>query len=114
MQGFALDSGVGALLDSAGGARTVIFATALVTFLLRVSGYWLMARVPITPRVKRALDALPASLFVATVAPIALKAGAPGVVATLAAAATMFFVKREMAALAAGFAAAAGLRAMGF
>ena len=69
MQGFALDSNSGAWI--------VIFATALVTFLLRVSGYWLMARVPITPRVKRALDALPASLFVSTVAPIALKAGAP-------------------------------------
>ena len=101
-------------LDSTTGAWTVIFATALVTYLLRISGYWLMARVPITPPVKRALDALPASLFVATVAPIALKAGAPGVLATLAAAATMFFVKREMAALAVGFAVAGGLRAMGW
>jgi uncharacterized membrane protein len=106
MQSFALQSDAG--------AWTVIFATALVTYVLRISGYWLMARVPITPAVKRALDALPASLFVSTVAPIALKAGAPGVLATLAAATTMFVVKREMAALAVGFAVAAGLRALGW
>ena len=105
MQGFALDSNSGAWI--------VIFATALVTFLLRVSGYWLMARVPITPRVKRALDALPASLFISTVAPIALKAGLAGVAATIAAAAVMFFARREMPALAAGFAVAAALRALG-
>ena len=101
-------------MEIAFGPWTAIFATALTTYLLRIGGYWLMARVPITPRVKRALDALPASLFVSTVAPIALKAGVSGVVATLAAGATMFLVKREVPALAVGFAAAAGLRAMGF
>ncbi|MDE2364804.1 MAG: AzlD domain-containing protein [Hyphomicrobiales bacterium] len=101
------------MIDTAPGPWSVIFATALVTFLLRVSGYWLMARVPVTPRVKRALDALPASLFISTVAPIALKAGVAGVAATLAAAAVMFLAKREMPALATGFAVAAALRALG-
>ena len=99
--------------DLAPGPWSVIVATALVTFFLRVAGYWIMARVPVTPRVKRALDALPASLFVATVAPIALKAGVPGVAATLAAAAAMYATRKEMPALAAGFAVAAGLRALG-
>ena len=95
------------------GPWTVIAATALTTYLLRIAGYVLMARVPITPRVKRALEALPGSIFVATVAPIALKAGFPGVAATAAAALAMYFTKREMPALAAGVALVAGFRAPG-
>ena len=81
------------------GPWTTILATALVTYLLRIGGYWLMARVPITPPVKRALDALHASLFVSTVAPIALRSGIPGVAATIAAAAVMLAFRREMPAL---------------
>lgn len=95
------------------GPWTVIAATAAVTYLLRVSGYWLMSRVPVTPRVKRGLDALPASIFVATVAPIALKAGVPGAAAVAATAVAMFFTRRELPSLAVGFAVAAGLRAAG-
>jgi len=96
------------------GPWTVIFATALVTVLLRLGGYWIMARVPMTARVRRGLEALPASIFIATVAPIALKAGVAGTGAVVVAALVMFLLKRELPALAAGFATAAGLRAMGF
>ena len=95
------------------GPWTVIFATALVTILMRLGGYWLMARVPMTLRVRRGLEALPASIFIATVAPIALKAGVAGVAAVCVAAGMMFLLKRELPALAAGFATAAGLRALG-
>lgn len=95
------------------GPWTVIFATALVTVLLRLSGYWLMARVPMTPRVRRGLDALPASLFVSTVAPIALKSGAAGACAVIAAALTMLLTRKELPALAVGFGVAAALRATG-
>ena len=96
------------------GPWTVIFATALVTILLRLGGYWLMARVPMTLRVRQGLEALPASIFIATVAPIALKAGVAGTAAVVVAALAMFLLKRELPALAAGFATAAGLRALGF
>ena len=96
------------------GPWTVIFATAAVTILMRLGGSWLMARVPMTARVRRGLEVLPASIFVATVAPIALKSGVAGIAAVAAAAATMFLTRRELPALAAGFATAAGLRAMGF
>ena len=95
------------------GPWTVIFATAAVTILMRLGGYWLMARVPMTLRVRRGLEALPASIFIATVAPIALKAGVAGVAAVCVAAGMMFLLKRELPALAAGFATAAGLRALG-
>ncbi|MFV0281745.1 MAG: AzlD family protein [Rhodoblastus sp.] len=95
------------------GPWTVISATAAVTVLMRLGGYWLMARVPMTARVKRGLDALPASIFIATVAPIALKAGVPGVAAVAAAVFVMFLTRRELPALAAGFATAAVLRGLG-
>ncbi|MCC2101130.1 MAG: AzlD domain-containing protein, partial [Hyphomicrobiales bacterium] len=88
-------------------------ATAAVTILMQLGGYWLMARVTMTARVRRGLEALPASIFVATVAPIALKAGVAGVAAVCVAAGVMFLLRRELPALAAGFATAAGLRAMG-
>ena len=95
------------------GPWTVIFATALVTILLRLGGYWIMARVPMTARVRRGLEALPASIFIATVAPIALKAGVAGTAGGAPPAAVMFLTRRELPALAAGFATAAGLRALG-
>ena len=69
-------SGSGAEIGGTIGPWTVIAATALVTYLLRVTGYLVMARVPLTPRVKRALEALPASIFISTVVPIALRSGA--------------------------------------
>lgn len=100
-------------MSASAGPWLVILATASVTFLLRIGGYWLMSRVPLTPDVRRALAALPASLFVATVTPVALKAGPSGVAATVAAAAAMWITKRELPALLVGFAVAAGLRAAG-
>ncbi|MFO1115039.1 MAG: AzlD domain-containing protein [Beijerinckiaceae bacterium] len=106
-------SGSGAEIGGTIGPWTVIAATALVTYLLRVTGYLVMARVPLTPRVKRALEALPASIFISTVVPIALRSGAAGISATLAAGIAMYFTKREIPALAAGFAVAAGMRAAG-
>ena len=99
--------------DFSPGPWSVIFATALVTFLLRIGGYWLMSRVPITPRVKRALDALPASIFIATVAPIAVKAGVAGAAAVAITGVIMYFTRKEIPSLAAGFAVAAALRAAG-
>jgi uncharacterized membrane protein len=101
-------------MSGAEGAWIVIAATCATTYLLRVAGYWLMSRVPLTPAVRRGLAALPASLFIATVAPIALKAGAPGAAATIAAGAAMYATRRELPSLAIGFAVAAGLRAAGF
>lgn len=100
-------------MDFVSGPWAVILLTALVTYALRIGGFALMARVPTTPRVTRALDALPGSIFVATVVPIALKSGVSGTVAVIAAGATMYVAKREMPALAVGFAVAAGLRAAG-
>jgi uncharacterized membrane protein len=57
------------------GAFAAIFAMAAATHLIRFAGYWMMARVPLTPRVRRMLDALPGSVVMATVVPIVVKSG---------------------------------------
>ena len=85
-----------------------------VTVASRLGGYWLMGRVPIGPRMSRALDALPGAIFVAAVLPLAVKAGAPGIAAALAAGLTMLATKRDWAAIFLGLAAGALTRAAGF
>jgi uncharacterized membrane protein len=90
-----------------------ILAMALATYLCRASGVMLMSRVRLTPRVTRALRALPGSIVVATVAPLALEAGPPAIVGVAAALATMAVVRYELAALLVGLGVVSALRALG-
>ncbi len=91
-----------------------IAAMALVTVLLRVGGYWLIGRVPLTRRLQRGLEALPVAIFAATVTPLALSGGPAGWVAAPAVAAVMFLTGKEVLALAAGLAVATFVRGVGF
>jgi uncharacterized membrane protein len=86
---------------------------ALASYACRVSGVVLMSRVRITPRVQRALAALPGSIVFATIAPIAWRSGPDAVAGILAAMAAMALTRSEVAALAAGLAVVAGMRALG-
>lgn len=52
-----------------------IAAMAIVTWLTRIGGYWLMWLVPQSGAVKRGLDYLPGALVVSILAPIALDGG---------------------------------------
>ncbi len=58
-------------------AVAAILAMAAMTYLMRAGGFWLMAHVPITTRVRRMLEALPGSVVVAIVLPGVVKAGFP-------------------------------------
>jgi uncharacterized membrane protein len=100
-------------LTGPAGAYAAILAMALATYLCRASGVVLMSRVRLTPRVTRALRALPGSIVVATVAPLAAQAGTPAIVGVLVALATMVVMRWELAALLAGLGAVALLRAAG-
>jgi uncharacterized membrane protein len=103
-----------AWLAGPSGSALVIAALALVTYACRASGVVLMSRLRVTPRVERALRALPGSIVVAVALPTALAAGTPGVLAIVAAGATMMLTHFELAAIAAGVGAAALARAMGW
>jgi uncharacterized membrane protein len=95
------------------GAVVAIAGMALATYLCRASGVVLMSRVRITPRVERALRALPGSIVLATIVPIAFESGPPALVGLGVAVAAMALTRFELAAIAAGLASVAGLRALG-
>lgn len=95
------------------GAYAAIAAMTCATYLCRASGVVLMSRVRLTPRVTRALRALPGSIVVATVAPLAAAAGPPALAGVIVALATMALVRYELAALVAGLGTVAALRALG-
>lgn len=91
----------------------VILAMAVAVYLTRAGGYWLIGRFTIGPRVRRALDTLPGAVIVATIAPVLVHGGVSGLVAVAAAGLTMIFVRRDFAAVVAGVAVAAAVRAVG-
>lgn len=90
-----------------------IFAMVLATYPMRVGGFWLMAHVPLTPRVRRILEALPGAVIVATVLPILAREGIPAGVGIAAALASTLIRRNDFVALIAGVAATAGARAIG-
>jgi uncharacterized membrane protein len=103
----------GFLADSAG-PYLAILAMAAATYLCRASGVLLMSQVRVTPRIERALRALPGSIVVATVLPLALASGVPALLGVAAGLVTMALSRSEVAALAAGLATVAAARAAGF
>lgn len=92
------------------GPSLAIFAMMVATYLCRASGVVLMSRVTITPRVERALRALPGSIVVATILPLSLDGGMPAILGLGAAIVAMAFVRFELVALLAGLATIALLR----
>lgn len=62
-------------------AVIAITAMALASYLTRLGGPWLLARLPPSPRRDRFLRPLPGTILAAIVAPAALGHGLPGVLA---------------------------------
>ncbi len=87
------------------GAIIAILAMAAASYLTRVSGYWLMGHIPMTPRVRRSLEVLPGAIMAATVVPIVAKVGPVALLAVLVAMVSMVLRRNEF--LAAGLALAA-------
>jgi uncharacterized membrane protein len=94
-----------------GGVLLAILAMAAATYPMRAGGYWLMGRVPLTPRVRRMLEASPGAVIVATILPIIVREGVPAALAILAGGAVMLVWRKDYLAVVAGMAAAAAWRA---
>src|SRR5829696_6627932 len=77
------------LIAGPSGPYLVILVMTAVTYACRASGAVLMSRVRITPRVERALRALPGSIVVSTVLPIAVQSGLAAFVGLSASLASM-------------------------
>ncbi|MCX2723928.1 AzlD family protein [Roseibium salinum] len=90
-----------------------VLGMTLVTYTLRAGGYWVMGRLPITPRVRRGLEALPGAIIVSTVLPIVLQGGLAVGLCLIVAAAAQVRLRKEYIAVFCAAAVAAGLRAAG-
>jgi uncharacterized membrane protein len=95
------------------GAWMAILTMAVVSYVCRIFGYAVMAHVPVTPRVQRALNALPGTIVVATLAPAAAKGGFPAIMALAAAIMAKLVFKQDMAAFIAGLGVVIAIRAAG-
>ena len=90
-----------------------ILAMAFATYFTRVIGFWLMGHVPVTVRIRRMLETLPGAIVVATVVPLAAKAGAAGVIAVGVTVVAMVMRRNEFLAVALGLTAISLARAYG-
>jgi uncharacterized membrane protein len=95
------------------GVAFAIAGMALATYLCRISGVALMGLVPLTPRVRRGLAALPGSIVVATVLPLIERTGLAAGLALAASLGMMLWRRNEILALAAGLAVVTVARASG-
>ncbi len=95
------------------GVATAIAAMAAVSYLCRVSGYYMMRFIPLTGALKRAFAALPGSIIAAAVLPSLERLGFAATLAIAAALGVMLIRRNEVLALAVGLAVAAGARALG-
>jgi uncharacterized membrane protein len=96
------------------GSLAAIVAMGLVTYGMRAGGFWLMAHVPLTARVRRILAALPGSVVVATVLPIVVREGVPAMLAVGAAGVAMTIRRNDFLAVVVGMAVAIAARASGW
>ena len=94
-------------------ALAAIAVMAAVTFLIRAGGFWLMGHVRLTTRVRRMLEALPGSIVVAVVLPIAVKIGTAAVLAVAAAIVAMFAWRNTLLGVVVGVTVAALARRAG-
>jgi len=95
------------------GALAAIMAMAATTHCIRFTGYWMMGRIPLTPRLRRMLDALPGSVVVATVLPIVVHSGSAAALGIGLVVALMMLWRNEFLAVIGGLGAVALARAAG-
>jgi len=93
------------------GAIAAILAMGVVTYSMRAGGFWLMGHVPLTPRVRRMIEALPGAVIIATVLPIAVSEGVPAMLAIAAAVGSMMVRRNDFLAVIVGMAVASLARA---
>lgn len=90
-----------------------LLVMAAIAYLMRAGGFWLMGRVPLTPRLRSMLEALPGSIIAAIVLPLVARIGPVAALAVLAGAIVMAWRRNEFLAVAAGIGVAVAARAAG-
>ncbi len=93
------------------GTWMAILAMAAVTYAIRAGGFWLMGYVPLTRRVRSILNALPGSVVVAVILPLAVRGGTAATLAVLTSLVVMALRRNDLLAVVCGMGAAALVRA---
>lgn len=96
----------------AAGFWLMIGAMTAVNYAIRAGGFFLMGYVPLTPRVRGVLNALPGAVVVAIVLPLMVRDGLPAWIAVLVSIALMTWRRNDLLAVVCGMGAAALLRAV--
>lgn len=98
-------------LDSLGwGTLLIVAVMALVTLATRWGGVFVMSFVPISPRVRRFIEAMSGSVLMALLAPLAVQGDGGARLALATTAVVMLVLKKPLPAIAAGIVAAAVFR----
>lgn len=91
----------------------VIVAMAVAAAACRYAGFAFMRFIPLTPRVRAGLAAMPLAVMLAIILPPALRGGWPEAVGVAATLAAVTLRGNELVAVVAGMSAVALTRAMG-
>lgn len=94
------------------GTLAAILVMAAATCFNRVAGFMVMRLVPVTPRVRRILDALPGAVLVALLAPGAVHGDRGMIAGLLAAFVVARLTRSDFLAVIVAMAAAAAVRAV--
>ncbi len=87
-----------------------ILGMAVVTYITRAGGFWLMGHVSITPRIERFLRQMASGVLIAIVTAAAMSGDAAMWIGLGAVLAIMLLMRRSMTAILVGMAIAAALR----
>ena len=90
----------------------IILVMALAAALCRLSGFWFMRFIPVTPRVDAGLKAIPLAVMIGIIGPPILRGGLPEIVGLAATIAMVRFQGNDLAAILAGMGAVAAMRAI--
>lgn len=93
-----------------GGTLLIVAVMTLVTLATRWGGVYVMAFVPIGPRVRRFIAAMSGSVLVALLAPLAVNGDGAARLALATTALVMLVLKKPLPAIPAGIVAAAVFR----
>ena len=94
------------------GVLLAICVMAAATIFNRTAGFFLMRLGPVTPRVRRVMDALPGAVLVALIAPNLVTGDTGTIAGLIAALAAAKVTKNDFLAVVAGMGTAALIRAL--
>ena len=77
----------------------VIAGMAIIMYLTRIGGFWLVGRFTPTPRITRIIEQLGGVTLVALTAPAVVNAGTPGIIAAVVAGLTAWRTGSLLAAM---------------